>query len=93
MCVLPVSNGELNFKSTVLRAPKELDDIIADLSFSARVYFFLIFLFENICGARRKIMLLFWMFELRRETFENFENPLQNFQEKHRMRKNTLGKI
>ena len=39
-CVLPVTNVGCKFKLTFLRAPEELDDIIADLDVSARVVFF-----------------------------------------------------
>ena len=51
--LLPVSKREAGRLATVLRAPKELGDIIADLGFSARVHFFLKFLSKNIPGARR----------------------------------------
>ena len=54
--LLPVSNLGSRFKMTYLRAPEELDDIIADLGFSAKVLFFLIFLLKNISGARRNLI-------------------------------------
>ena len=38
-----LSNGSSEFKMTYLRAPAELDNIIADLGFSAKVLFFLYF--------------------------------------------------
>ena len=38
--LLPVTNVGCKFKLTFLRAPEELDDIIADLDVSARVDFF-----------------------------------------------------
>ena len=54
--LLPVSNLALRLFLTYLRAPTELDNIIADLEFSAKVHFFLIFLSKNISGARQNLI-------------------------------------
>ena len=67
-----MTNGEGSFKMTVLRAPDELDDIIADLSVSAKVHFFLHFLSKNISGARRNLILKNTMSELKSKVFGEF---------------------
>ena len=68
--VLPVSNLGSDFKSTYLRAPKELDDKIADSERSPRVYFLVSIWSKNIYGARRKSILKFTSFELKEPTFK-----------------------
>ena len=65
-----MSNGVSDFKSTYLRAPKELDDKIADSERSPRVYFLVSILSKNIYGARRKSILKFTSFELKEPTFK-----------------------
>ena len=52
-----MSNLESELFLVYLRAPKELADIIADLGFSAKTLFFLIFLSKNISGARQNFIL------------------------------------
>ena len=51
-----MSNVSHNLYLTYLRAPTELANIIADLEFSAKVHFFLIFLSKNISGARQNLI-------------------------------------
>ena len=67
--LLPVRNQPVNLYLRYLRAPTELDDKMADLGFSAIVYFFLYFFWKNIFGARRKIIFNFKKNELSRESF------------------------
>ena len=68
--LLPVSNLGSDFKSTYLRAPKELYDKITDSERSPRVYFLVSILSKNIYGARRKSILKFTSFELKEPTFK-----------------------
>ena len=62
--LLPVTSVRSNFKLTFLRAPEELDDIIADLDVSAGVVFLLHFLFQNFPSARQNLIFKIGMFEL-----------------------------
>ena len=55
--LLPLSNLGSNLFLTYLRAPSTIFDIIAYLSFSAKVLFFLKFLWQNFFGARRNFIL------------------------------------
>ena len=48
MHLLHVPKGEGNFKMTYLEAQMELEGILADLAFSAKVIFFHQFLSKNI---------------------------------------------
>ena len=50
---------------TYLRAEAELDNIIADLSFSAKTYFCMKFLFQNFHSASRNLIFKSFSFELR----------------------------
>ena len=67
-CLLPVSNGERNFKMTYLRAPEELDAKIADLSFSARVVFLCKFLSSETFYFSRNLILKISACELNKQT-------------------------
>ena len=57
LCILPVPNLGAEFKSAYLRDPEEFGDKIADSCVSAKVLFFLQFLWWNIFLARRNLIL------------------------------------
>ena len=65
LVLLPVPKGKRNFKMTYLEAQMELEGILADLAFSARVIFFHHFVFKNFDSEKSYLDFKSFSFELR----------------------------
>ena len=65
MSLLPESNSEVHFKMTYLEGYWELEGILADLAFSARVHFLYQFLSKNIYSEKSCRGSKYFVFELR----------------------------
>ena len=75
--LLPVADGGDNCFWTVLRAPEELADIIADSGVSAMLYFPKFFVFENFEISPRNFDLKSLSFELSRKILEKTFKSVQ----------------
>ena len=63
--LLPVPKGKGKFKMTYLEAQMELEGILADLAFSAKVIFFHQFLSKTFDSEKSYLDLKYFSFELR----------------------------